>query len=234
MPRQARNAPGGFVYHALNRAVARLPLFQKDGDYAAFERLLAEALQEDPTRLLSYCLMPNHWHMVLWPREDDELTSFLRWLSHTHSMRWHAHYHTGGTGHIYQGRFKSFPVESDDHLLTVLRYVERNALRANLVARAEDWRWTSLWRRQRASENVEPRIALETWPVAMPANWLEFVNSAHTDGELEALRRAVARSSPFGTAAWCASTAQRLGLQPSLRPLGRPRKQAAEDSGSLF
>jgi putative transposase len=115
MPRQARLAPGGFVYHALNRAGARLPLFQKDGDYEAFERVLAEALREHPTRLLAYCLMPNHWHVVLWPHQDGELTAFLRWLTHTHTMRWHAHYHTAGTGHLYQGRFKSFPVAADEH-----------------------------------------------------------------------------------------------------------------------
>src|SRR5437016_8795326 len=111
MPRQPRSAPGGFVYHALNRAVARLPLFEKDGDYAAFERVFALALEKHPIRLLSYCVMPNHWHMVLWPKKDGELTAFLRWLTHTHTMRWHAHYHTSGTGHLYQGRFKSFPFE---------------------------------------------------------------------------------------------------------------------------
>ena len=110
MPRTARCAPGGIIYHALNRAVARLPLFEKDEDYAAFERVLAEALEKHPTRLLAYCVMPNHWHLLLWPRQDGELTDFLRWLTHTHTMRWHAHHQTGGTGHLYQGRFKSFPV----------------------------------------------------------------------------------------------------------------------------
>jgi putative transposase len=111
MARTLRYAPGGFVYHVLNRAVARLPLFQKDGDYQAFERVLAEALQRLPMRLLAFCLMPNHWHLVCWPRNDGHLSEFVRWLSVTHSMRWHAHYHTGGTGHIYQNRFKSFPIE---------------------------------------------------------------------------------------------------------------------------
>ena len=96
MPRAARHVPGGFVYHALNRAVARLPLFQKDGDYEAFERVLALALEKHPTRLLAYCVMPNHWHMVLWPEQDGQLTAFLRWLTNTHTMRWHAHYHTSG------------------------------------------------------------------------------------------------------------------------------------------
>src|SRR5437588_9728660 len=198
MPRHPRVAPGGFAYHAINRAVARLPLFQKDGDYAAFERVLAKALHEHPTRLLAYCLMPNHWHLVLWPQQTGELTAFLRWLTHTHSMRWHAHYHTGGTGHIYQGRFKSFPVETDEHLYTVLRYVERNALRANLVARAEDWRWGSLWRRH--GGGAQAAALMHPWPVPVPENWVALVNEPQTEAELTAVRGAVLRSSPFGSA----------------------------------
>src|SRR5207244_11561664 len=113
-------------------------------------------------RLLSYCLMPNHWHLMLWPREDDELTAFVRWLTHTHTMRWHAHYHTAGTGHLYQGRFKSFPVQTDEHFLTVCRYVERNALRARLVPRAEDWRWSCLWRRKHGDDKA--LALLSAWP----------------------------------------------------------------------
>ena len=148
MPRIARAAPGGYVYHALNRAVARLPLFKKEADFAAFERVLEEAQERHPTRIVAYCLMPNHWHFVLWPREDGEVTAFLRWLTHTHTMRWHAHHHTVGTGHLYQGRFKSFPLQTDDHYYAVLRYVERNPVRAGLVRRAEQWRWSSAWRRQ--------------------------------------------------------------------------------------
>ena len=147
MPRHPRAAPGGYVYHCLNRAVARLPLFQKDDDYHAFEHVLTMALERHPIRMLSYCIMPNHWHFVLWPERDGQLTDFLRWLTHTHTQRWHAHYHTSGTGHLYQGRFKSFPIAEDDHLYTVLRYVERNPRRANLVAQAERWRWSSLHQR---------------------------------------------------------------------------------------
>jgi putative transposase len=224
MPRAARIAPGGLVYHALNRAVARLPLFQKDGDYEAFERVLAEALQEHPTRLLAYCLMPNHWHFLLWPAQDGELTAFLRWLTNTHTMRWHAHYHTQGSGHLYQGRFKSFPIAADEHLYTVLRYVERNALRAGLVRRAERWRWSSLWRR--LHPDGRPALALHPWPVPEPDNWVELVNQPQTEAELEAVRRAVARGCPFGTLAWQERTARRLGLEFTLRPRGRPRKAA--------
>ena len=166
MPRAARTFPGSYVYHVLNRAVARLPLFEKPADYAAFQRVLAEALDQFPMRISAYTLMPNHWHFVLWPEFDDQLSDFCRWLTHTHSMRWHAHYHTSGTGHIYQGRFKAFPIEADDHFYTVCRYVERNPLRANLVERAEHWRWSSLYRRIYGDD--QPRAFLSAWPLPLP------------------------------------------------------------------
>ncbi len=221
MPRTARAAPGGLVYHALNRAVARLPLFEKDGDYEAFERVLAEALAKHPTRILGYCLMPNHWHFVIWPREDGELTAFLRWLTHTHTMRWHAHHKTGGTGHLYQGRFKSFPVQSDEHFYTVMRHVERNALRAKLATRASQWRWSSVWRRE--SGDAESRQLLTRWPLPQPADWLEILARPETESELQALRTAVRRGCPFGGQRWRKNTAVRLGLEFTLRPRGRPR-----------
>lgn len=144
MPRQARHTPAGYVYHALNRATARLQLFRKPADYATFLRVFDEALERQPIRVLAYCLMPTHWHVVLWPAAAGELSAFLRWLTLTHSMRWHQHHHSTGSGHVYQNRFKAFAVAEDDHLWTVLRYVERNALRAGLVRRAEDWPWSSL------------------------------------------------------------------------------------------
>src|SRR5438105_4281159 len=141
MGRPLRSAPGGFVYHVLNRANGRLPIFCKDGDYQAFTRILRQAQEHVPLmRLLAYCLMPNHWHLLLWPTKDGELSDFVHWLTLTHTQRWHAHYHDVGTGHLYQGRFKSFPVQDDDHFLVVARYVERNALRAGLVFQAQDWR----------------------------------------------------------------------------------------------
>jgi putative transposase len=225
MPRIARRAPKGWVYHALNRAVARLPLFQKEADYEAFERVLEEAHERVPLDVLAYCVMPNHWHFVLRPTKEGQLTEFLRRLAHTHTMRWHAHYHTSGTGHLYQGRFKAFPVEDDEHFYAVVRYVERNALRAGLVAQAQAWRWSSLWRHESGSR--DERALLARWPVPRPRNWVELVNAPQTDAELEAVRRAVRRSSPFGSPDWERSTAQRLGLQATLRPRGRPRKSAS-------
>jgi len=223
MPRRPRIAPGGLAYHVLNRAVARLPLFRKPADYEAFERILAEALARHPTRLLAYCVMPNHWHFVLWPREDGELTAFIRWLTHTHVMRWHAHHHSSGTGHLYQGRFKAFPIERGAHLLTVCRYVERNALRANLVRRAELWRYHSLWRREKGDEQA--RSILADWPVAPPKDWRAIVNRPQGRGEVEAVRRSVIKGSPFGSKEWALRIARRLGLEHTLRPRGRPAKR---------
>lgn len=147
MGRPLRAATGGVVHHVLNRANARMQLFATPADYDAFERVLAEAHERMAMRTLAYCMMPNHWHLVVWPREDGDLSHFMAWVTLTHTQRWHAHRHTAGSGHLFQGRFKSFPVQTDEHLLTVCRYVERNALRAGLVRRAEDWRWSSLWRR---------------------------------------------------------------------------------------
>ena len=126
MPRRPRVCPAHTCFQVLNRAVARLPLFEKPQDYEAFERVLQEAWERESLPLYSFCLMPNHWHFVVCPETKNQLTDFFRWLKHIHTMRWHAHHHTEGTGHLYQGRFKTFPIEDDAHLLAVLRYVEHN------------------------------------------------------------------------------------------------------------
>jgi REP element-mobilizing transposase RayT len=128
MPRAARKAPGGQVYHVLNRAVGKMHLFGKDADFEAFQRVMIEAHQRQPIRILSYCVLSNHWHFAVWPDADGQMTAFFRWLAHTHAMRWRVAHRTVGYGHLYQGRFKSFPVQRDEHLLTVLRYIERNAV----------------------------------------------------------------------------------------------------------
>ncbi len=230
MPRRLRQATGGLVYHVLNRAVGRARLFRKAADYAAFEAVLEQAWWRLPTRMLCFCVMPNHFHLVLWPREDGELSEFMRWLTLTHTQRWHAHRHTAGAGPLYQGRFKSFPVQDDAHLLTVCRYVERNPLRAGLVRRAESWRWGSLWRRQSGEPApwlLEPR----QWPVRPPRNWTATVNRPQNAREEEALQNAIARGAPFGDSAWQAQTARQLGLESALRPRGRPRKKQVANRG---
>ena len=226
MGRPLRASEGGWVYHVLNRANARLPIFDKAEDYEAFERILAEGALRYDMRLLAYCLMPNHWHLLVWPKGDGDLSRFMAWVTLTHTQRWHAHRHSAGTGHVYQGRFKSFPVQEDEHFYSVGRYVERNALRAKLVKRAEDWRWGSLWRMTQGDR--EARALIAAWPLSRPRRWLDWVNEPQTEGELAAVRRSISRGSPYGDETWTDKAIRKLGLETTLRPRGRPRKTDAE------
>ncbi len=228
MPRRARSIQGGLVYHVLNRSNGRHPLFRKEADYVAFERVLEEAFEREPLRILAYCVLPNHWHFVVWPKQgaDRQVSEFFRWLTVTHTQRWHAHYHTSGNGHLYQGRFKSFPVDTDEHLYTVLRYVERNSVRANLADRADAWRWSSAWRMHHGASSS--RAILCEWPIPRPSDWLLRVNRAETKGELESLRRSVQRGQPFGSESWCERIIKRLGLESTIRSPGRPKKPVTQ------
>jgi putative transposase len=224
MPRTLRASVGGLCYHVLNRGNGRATVFRKDGDYAAFVALLAEARRRRPMRLLSYCLMPNHFHLGLWPQVDGDLSAFMQWLMNAHVRRYHQHYHSLGGGHVWQGRFKAFPIQADEHLLAVYRYVERNPLRAGLVQAAQDWPWSSL---AGATGPAWPEM-LDRGPVARTRNWLVRVNQAESQAELAALRRSVRRGVPHGAADWVQATAARLGLGHTLRPRGRPPKTAQE------
>ena len=224
MPRQARVAPGGLVYHVLNRSVAGLPLFRKEADFEAFERIMIEAHDRHPIRILAWCMMRNHWHFILWPREDGEVTAYMRWLAHTHAMRWHVAHGTVGRGHLYQGRFKAFPIQEDDHFLTACRYVERNALSASVVERAQDWRWGSLWALRHGEEQL--RSLLSDWPVQRPRDWVRFVNRPITKRETEAFQTCIARNRPHGSETWQNKQVKRLGLSHTMRREGRPKKDA--------
>jgi putative transposase len=225
MARRTRSSDAGYVYHVLNRAVGRATLFDKSGDYAAFEKVLRQAWERTNMRLLSYVLMPNHWHLVVWPQNDGDLSIWAQWLTVTHVRRWHAHHHTEGTGPLYQGRFKSFPIQQDDHYFTVCRYVERNPRRANLVERAEKWRWSSLFHRFHTTQVPW----LSEGPLPWPDSWTEHVNGVETEGELAALRRAVVRGSPYGDQVWQVQTATALGLESAFRERGRSKKRTSNN-----
>lgn len=219
MPRTARASVGGVCYHVINRGNAYAEVFHQDADYATFVKLLATACKRIPMRVLAYCLMPNHFHLVLWPHGEGDLGRFMHWVLTAQVRRYHQVHRS--SGHLWQGRFKAFPIQQDDHLLTVLRYVERNALRAKLVRRAQNWRWGSL------AHYVpgEARGLLHPGPLPRPRNWIAYVNRSQTEAELTALRQSVNRGTPFGAPAWMQRTARRLGLEASLRPRGRPRKK---------
>lgn len=222
MGRSPRADEAGGIYHALNRGNAKHAIFFKDEDYEAFERLIAEGLEKFPIDLIAYQWMNNHWHMVLSPDEDGGMGEFLRWITLTHTQRYHAHHGTTGFGHVYQGRFKSFPVQDDQHLHVVCRYVERNAFAAKLVKKAQDYRWGSLYNWLGGDSPIE----LATWPVRRLPNWTKRVNQALTKKEQDALARSVTRGVPFGTEPWTAATVERIGLESTIRPRGRPKKLA--------
>src|SRR5579875_796141 len=179
---------------------------------------MVEAHRRHSIRVLAYCVLSNHWHFVVWPETDGQVTAFFRWLAHTHAMRWRVTHRTVGHGHLYQGRFKSFPVQSDEHLLTVLRYVERNALGAGLVERAEDWRWCSLWARRRGDRAI--KAILSCWPVERPRDWTERVHAPLSARELGRVRVSLERGRPYGDDEWTARMAGVLGLEHTVRPKG--------------
>lgn len=221
MPRALRASHGGLVYHVLNRSNARVQIFDDSDDYEMFEEVICQARQRVNMRILSYCLMPNHWHMVLWPRKDGDLSKFMGWLTMTHAQRWHARRKTIGSGHLYQGRFKSFPIQKEDHYLTVCRYVERNALSANLVDKAGKWQWCSLWRR--VCGDAEAKSLLSRGPVDFPRNWLSMANKPQTENEVAAICLSITRNRPYGDGKWLKRIVQRLNLESTLRPRGRPK-----------
>ncbi len=221
MGRVKRECPGGLIFHVLNRSVARIPLFKRERDYVAWEETVVHALNRYPMDLLSYCAMPNHWHLVLRPRRDRDLSKFMQWFTLTHAQRWRTAHQTVGFGPLYQGRYKSFPIECDEHLLTVLRYVERNALRAGLCDDVADWRWGSFY--ARITRESALHELLHTWPIEMPKNWRRLLNTPQTDAEEEAVAKSIRRSCPFGSPAWQQRTAKELSLTACFRPPGRPR-----------
>ncbi len=219
MPRAIRQVEAGVIYHVLNRGNGRQVLFSKDADFSAFVKLLVEALQRFPVDLLAYCLMSNHWHLLLRPRTDEGLSRMMAWVTVTHARRHHMHYSNPGSGHLYQGRFKSFPVQSDDHFLTVARYLHANPLRAKLVKSAEAWRWSDLARRD---------LPLADWPVDRPRGWARLVNAAMKDIDASAVERSMTRGTPFGSPTWVKRAAERLGLESTLRSRGRPKKSMSD------
>lgn len=198
MPRRPRISTAGLVFHVLNRAAKRVPLFECDADYAAFESVLMTAMSRYDVALFAYCIMRNHWHLVISPGTDGELSRCMHWLTTTHARRWQLVRRHSEYGAVYQGRFKAIPIGGDDHFLWVCRYVERNALRSALVRRAEDWRWSSLWRRC----NRQGTDCLAEWPVAEPSGWVALVNTPQSVDEIAAFRRSMHRGEPFGAQEW--------------------------------
>jgi len=192
MPRLARSWTRGFAYHVLNRGNERRRLFVESADYCAFLSLLSEAPRSPDVKLLAYCVLPNHWHLVLIPQDLPALSAYIQWITGTHALRWRRDHGVDSPGHVYQGRFKSVPILTDQHLLTALRYVEANPVRAGLTVRARDWQWSSI----SASPCVEAP-ALAAWPLPRPTNWERHVDAVQSPEQLHAIRTAIRRGTPI-------------------------------------
>jgi len=157
--------------------------------------------------------MPNHFHLVLEPADQTALSQFMQWLLTSHVRRYHKHY--GSSGHIWQGRFKSFPVQRDEHLITVLRYILQNPVRAGLASTAGEWLWSSLRRRQLS----------DPCPVDNERQWWEPFAEPLREDQLVTVRECLNPQRPFGKKEWQAEVAAMFGLGSTLRPRGWPRSE---------
>ena len=221
MPRLARGLADGMAYHVINRGNCRQEVFHQAEDYHAFVGLLVEAKERHRVKLLGYCLMPNHFHLLLSPDNAEDLSRYMQWLMTSHVRRHHRHYRT--SGHVWQGRYKSFVVEQDRHVLTVMRYIESNPVRSNLVQSAGEWEWSS--HRERLAGR---RKLLDLLPPHLPTHWTEHVDRPLTEGEMEKMQQCVNRGAPFGSLEWKRRICEPLGLASTMRPKGRPRKWGQE------
>jgi len=219
MPRRLRRGLQGAAFHVMNRAVRRTILFEKDGDYDAFVGVILESLKLYKIGIISFELMPNHWHFVVTCDLIEEISNWMHWVAGTHANRWNGAHGTRGSGAVYQGRFKAVPIQHGASLIRVCRYVERNALRKGLVSQAEKWEWPRL---SSTSNNCD-LIPLTAWPIPKPDNWLEIVNSAEAPQELDDLRRCILRNQPIGDPHWQRAVAPFAGL--TFRRKGRPTKK---------
>jgi len=206
------------VFHVLNRAVQGVTLFETAADYELFVDLLGEAARRLPIRILAFVIMPNHWHLVLWPLGDYSLSPFMKWLTGTHAMKWRATRGSQGRGAVYQSRFKAIAVQHDAHFLTLCRYVERNPVRARLVARAENWRWSSA---TPATSRARWPV-MSAWPVPKPGNWSDRLNTPESSRSLRGVRDTIRAGRHFGSASWRLKTAEALRWRSGLTRPGRP------------
>ncbi len=222
MGRAPRVDIGNQIYHVINRANGRHTIFHKPEHYRHFESLLEEAEERFSMRILAYILMPNHWHLLLYPQKDGEVSTFMQWLTLTHTHQYHAKTKTIGYGHLYQGRYKSFLVEKDSYLLTLIKYIERNPVRARLSKTVEAWQWGSGYRRVDGTER-EKKL-LSHFPVALPRNYRSWVNTPESNKELEVIRTSVNKGTPFGTMGWVERMVKHFNLELTTRHRGRPKK----------
>jgi putative transposase len=228
MPRPLRPIDDGLIYHVINRGNNRQDVFHKPEDFQAFVHALADLKERKPFALYGYCLMSNHFHLLLRPT-GASISRIVQSLLVSHTQRYHKHYRSGG--HVWQGRFKSPVIQSDEHLLTVLRYIEANPLRARIVKRAEAYPWSSY--RVHGLGEADPLVdslimyeQLSPLAKVRQRKWAEKVHRPLDEATLADVRRSTASGLPYGNRAWVRRLADKLDLDLTISPRGRPRQQA--------
>lgn len=222
MPRHARIDIAGEIYHVINRANAKSWIFESSGDRTAVIESMGETLQKVPIDIFAFCIMSNHWHFAVRPRADGDMGKFFGKFTQKVTQRWHKFHQTVGSGHLFQGRFKTFLVQTDPYFIQLMKYIEANPLRAGLVSKAEDWAWCSLSLRQ---ENIElANTILTPWPIDIPAGYIDMVNQPMPKVFLEQVRGSVMRGRPFGDNRWVEEKISEYGLEHTIRQPFRPQK----------
>ena len=201
MPRGRRYLIDGHAYHLLNRGNRKQAIFHKAEDYQAFLAILAEGSKRFDMPLCALCVMKNHFHIVVWPDCAKSISAYMHWVLNVHVHRYHLHYSLKGLGHLYQDRYKAFPIQDYRHLFTVMRYVEANPLRARLVDAAEQWRWSSMSLR---SVPEWKQLLTNGGKLTLPDDWTAIVNDVIPGEDLQAVRMCTRRNDPFGDPEWIA------------------------------
>jgi putative transposase len=218
MPRHARNIVDERIYHVCNRGVERAPVFDHDDDMVYAELLLASLRRDFPVKIYAYCLMPNHWHMLVAQTEPHALSRFVGAFTRTQAETLRECRGTLGRGYVYQGRFESFPVRAPE-LLRVTKYVERNALTGGLVAAAERWRFGSLYHRLLRSELAAQVLE----PMPLPSDWVRVVNQQLDDGEWREFKKSMRSGLRLGEKRPGRGGAKK-DEAPRRQPLASPKK----------
>ncbi|HTI37544.1 MAG TPA: transposase [Vicinamibacterales bacterium] len=219
MPRRARISPDGFVQHVINRGDHRETIFHTRADFAAFLAFMAAAARRVPMRILAYCIMRNHFHLLLWPYKGIDLSAYMQLLMNLHIQRYLRQHRPSSPGHIYQGRYRNVIVQSGPEVLRVARYVEANPLVAGLVKRADDYKWSSLWRfaERPGRPKLEPDV------IERSRAWLQFVHESIGEESTAEIGRRIKKGLPIGDDEWTARVVAAHGLQHATRGPGRPR-----------
>jgi REP-associated tyrosine transposase len=230
MPRPLRPVADRLIYHVINRGNNRQAVFRKAGDFQAFLDSLSALKDRKPFDLFGYCLLNNHFHLLIRPIETT-ISRLVQSLLVSHTHRYHKHYCS--SGHVWQGRFKSPVIQDDEHVLTVLRYIEANPLRAGIVADASEYPWSSYRAHGRGDANalLSPLVTYEQLsptPAARQRKWREKVHRPMKEAATAAVRRSVETGLPYGNPQWVTRLADKLDLDLTIRPRGRPPKQASK------